>query len=106
MNSKRVSTELRLLLLVTSAFLILHGRSSGSGSSSGAGAGQPQSHSLVVADTLNNRILMFSSPFEEGESATTVLGQGDFTTSDRATTANGLNDPTTLIADGGCPSFS
>ena len=39
------------------------------------------SGNLWVADGLNNRVLEFKPPFANGMAATTVLGQGDFTSS-------------------------
>lgn len=48
---------------------------------------------LYVADTDNNRTLMFSAPFSTGMSATQVLGATDFTTSACSTTSATACDP-------------
>jgi len=80
----------------------------GCGSTSGAGGGQsstsspssaPKTQNLLIADTVNNRVLIFSSPFGDGESASTVLGQADFTSAVQATTATGLYSPVGAITD-------
>ena len=74
---------------------------SSSGSSSGFGSGQtqPEIPALLIADSYNNRILMFDSPFSAGESATTVLGQADFTSSVQATTISGFWNPVSAVTD-------
>ena len=56
---------------------------------------------LFVADTGNNRVLIFNSiPTESGARADVVLGQPDFTTMDVALTASGMNRPTAVWSDG------
>lgn len=54
---------------------------------------------LLVADTVNNRVLIFNGPLRNGESAATVLGQADFTSAVQATTATGLYSPVGAITD-------
>jgi sugar lactone lactonase YvrE len=49
------------------------------------------SGNLWVADSISSRILRFSPPFSNGESANLVLGQSDFTSSSAATSQSGLN---------------
>jgi sugar lactone lactonase YvrE len=58
----------------------------------------PQS-TLLVADSTNNRILIFDAPFSTGQSASVVLGQADFGGTVPATTASGLNVPVNVAAD-------
>ncbi len=82
------------------------GQSSFNSSSSGLGNSSlydPRSvavsSSMVwVADSDNNRILGFPSPFSTGENATVVLGQPDFFTSG-VTGPNSTNDVTGLFVD-------
>jgi len=86
-----------LPIVVTAMTLVaLAGCGSGSSSSSGS----TQTPTLLIADSYNNRVLTFDSPFITAESATTVLGQVDFTRSVQATTANGLAGPIKAVTDG------
>lgn len=48
---------------------------------------------LVVADTVNNRVLVFDPPFKTGMSASLVIGQNTFTASGAATTSTNLSAP-------------
>jgi hypothetical protein len=49
---------------------------------------------LFVADTLNNRVMIFDvSSITNGENAVNVLGQSNFTSSTEATTQSGLRGP-------------
>lgn len=59
------------LLLIVSVSLIACG-------------GNASSWSVLVADGTNNRVLIYQFPFITGQSATTVLGQADFTTNTAA----------------------
>jgi DNA-binding beta-propeller fold protein YncE len=68
------------------------------GSCSSSDAVRP-SVTLSIVDRHNSRVLIFDSPFSSGESATTVLGQADFTDSVLATTASGLNVPWGVATD-------
>ena len=60
----------------------------------------PPTHFFLVADSVNNRVVIYSSPFSNGENATTVLGQANFTSSTAALTAAGMNEPSQAIEDG------
>ncbi|MEZ0227871.1 MAG: Ig-like domain-containing protein [Planctomycetota bacterium] len=61
----------------------------------------PARNRLWVADTGNHRVLVFdTSTLSNGMSAAFVLGQSTFTTAASATTASGLNQPTSLAVDG------
>jgi DNA-binding beta-propeller fold protein YncE len=56
---------------------------------------------LYVADTTNNRVLVFDvTSISNGEAATSVLGQPDFITADGATTQAGLIDPQGVAING------
>ncbi len=59
------------------------------------------SSNLWVADTSNNRVLRFasSSSLGTGAAASSVLGQGNFTSSASATSQNGFSGPTGLAMD-------
>ena len=54
---------------------------------------------LLIADTVNNRVLIFNGPLRDGESAGTVLGQADFASAVPTTTATGLYSPVGAITD-------
>ncbi len=58
-------------------------------------------NNMYVADTLNNRIMIFlyGSGFTNGMNASIVLGQTGFTTSTTGTTASAFNNPAYLIFD-------
>ena len=58
-------------------------------------------NNMYVADTLNNRIMIFlyGSGFTNGMNASIVLGQTGFTTSTTGTTASTFNTPAYLIFD-------
>ena len=59
-----------------------------------------QSVSLAVADTGNNRALVFDAMFlTNGENAVSVLGQASFTANAAATTAAGMNAPRSVVAE-------
>jgi DNA-binding beta-propeller fold protein YncE len=60
----------------------------------------PENSLLFVADTNNNRIMVFDvSSIINGENAVNVLGQPDFTSSDPGTTQSTLNSPYSLDYD-------
>lgn len=59
----------------------------------------PATRFLVVPDNVNNRVLIYDSPFSTDESASVVLGQSQFTTSDTALSATGMNSPTDTAED-------
>ena len=52
-----------------------------------------------VADTNNNRVLKFTTPFTNDEAASVVLGQPIFTSNTAATTQTGMHDPTGVAVD-------
>jgi len=57
------------------------------------------SGNLWVADTFNNRVLEFASPFSNGEGASVVFGQGSYTSDTASTTMSGMNAPTEVSFD-------
>ena len=57
------------------------------------------SGNVWVADANNNRVLEFAAPYSNGEAASIVLGQVDFTHSVAATTATGMNSPCGVAVD-------
>ena len=57
---------------------------------------------LLVVDSGNNRVLIWKKfPTSNGQAADLVLGQADFTGSGSATTASGLNSPTSVWSKDG-----
>ncbi len=77
-----------------------------SGTSSGPGAlhspvalAFDHAGSLWVVDRLNNRVLEFNPPFVDGESASRVIGQPDFTSNAALLTDTGLNGPESVAFD-------
>lgn len=54
---------------------------------------------VAVADSSNNRVLLYAVPVSTGQAADIVLGQTDFTSSGYATSASGLNYPIKAVAD-------
>ena len=57
------------------------------------------SGNLWVADAGNNRVLEYTTPFSDGESASIVIGQTNFTSSIGATTGSGLSQPDGIAFD-------
>lgn len=57
------------------------------------------SGNLWVADTGFNRLLMFAPPFVNGESATLVIGQANFTSTGAALSPTGLDQPYGMAFD-------
>ncbi len=56
---------------------------------------------LLIADSLNNRVLIFNSiPTANGQTANIVLGQTDFTSNTSGTSATTLKNPTDVWSDG------
>ncbi|MEP7366224.1 MAG: hypothetical protein ABI972_23450 [Acidobacteriota bacterium] len=55
--------------------------------------------SLLVADSAHNRVLLFKAPFQNGMSASTVIGQPDFASSAAGNTANRLSSPQEISTD-------
>jgi hypothetical protein len=56
---------------------------------------------LWVADSSYNRVLKFTGPFTNGESASLVIGQSGFTSNGSPTTptASSLNKPSAVVFD-------
>lgn len=54
---------------------------------------------VAVADSSNNRVLLYSVPASTGQAANFVLGQADFTSSGYATSASGSYYPVKAVAD-------
>jgi len=58
------------------------------------------SNRLFVADTTNNRVMVFDvAAITDGEAAINVLGQSSFTTSTAATSQSGMRAPEGVVAD-------
>jgi len=71
----------------------------GCGSLGSSSTPPPPTHFLIVSDSGNNRVIVYSSPFTNGQSAATVLGQANFTNSSAALTAAGMDAPSQAIED-------
>jgi alpha-tubulin suppressor-like RCC1 family protein/sugar lactone lactonase YvrE len=57
-------------------------------------------HSLLyVADSVNNRVMVYATPVSTGEAASYELGQSSSTTATAATTQPGLHTPTDVAID-------
>jgi len=54
---------------------------------------------LFVSDSGNDRVLIYDTPFSTGESASVVLGQGEFTTAGSALTAATFDEPANIAED-------
>ena len=54
---------------------------------------------LWVADTTNNRVLMFNPPFTNGMNADLVVGQSDFNTQSYGASMNRLRQPQGISFD-------
>jgi sugar lactone lactonase YvrE len=66
------------------------------------GNSNPPTGSVLVADTVSNRVLLYNTPVSSGQSASVVIGQPDFNSSAVNTTASGMNNATsTKIASDG-----
>ena len=98
-NEPRRRSTFVLVAATVSVLLVLVGCGSGTAQTSGSGPGQTPTPTLLVSDTLNNRVLIFNGPFSTGEIAAVVLGQPDFTTSPESTTATGLANPVSAVKD-------
>jgi streptogramin lyase len=78
---------------------------SGTSATSASGLDYPfaitfdSSGNLWVADSSNNRMLEFKTPFTSGMSASLVIGQSDFTTAGSSTSQNGLYGPEGVAFD-------
>ncbi len=56
---------------------------------------------LWVADASNHRVLRFTKPISNGQAASLVLGQSNFTSSTSGSTKTKFNDPTKVLVHGG-----
>lgn len=65
----------------------------------GGSAGAPATKYVAVADSSNNRVLLYAVPVSTSQAANLVLGQTDFTSNGSATSAAGLNYPIKAITD-------
>ena len=79
--------------------------SSSEGTSSSAlnhpeGVGFDDSDRLLVADTRNNRSLVWTNPTTSGQSANIVVGQSNFTSGSAATSPTRMNKPTDIASGG------
>ncbi len=59
----------------------------------------PETGDLLVADTLNNRVLHFAAPLASGMAATRVLGQVSFEESGRGVSSTTMTSPTDAAFD-------
>ena len=66
---------------------------------SGAFKGGTNSGYLIVADSVQNRVLLFPAPFVTGESATAVLGQFNLISGPTGSGPSGLNSPRGVAVD-------
>jgi sugar lactone lactonase YvrE len=57
------------------------------------------SGNLWVTDQQDNRVLGFAPPFSNGENATLVIGQTNFTSTNSSATASGLSGPEGITTD-------
>jgi hypothetical protein len=58
-------------------------------------------NTVAVADYLNNRVMVYSSPITaNGQAANVVVGQPSFTTNAAGTTATGMTSPNSVAGDG------
>jgi len=61
--------------------------------------GLPPTRLVVISDSSNNRVLFYTSPFSTNESASGVLGQGEFMTSGTGLTPETFNEPVNAAQD-------
>src|SRR5512140_2587644 len=54
---------------------------------------------IAVADSSNNRVLLYSFPVTTGQAASLVLGQTDLVSSNSATSVAGLSYPIKAVSD-------
>ncbi|MFZ3213647.1 MAG: hypothetical protein WA188_19250 [Terriglobales bacterium] len=86
------------LVLGQASFTTSAAATTQSGLSAPFGIAFDSSGALVVADSGNNRTLLFTPSFSNNQNAAFVIGQADFTTGTAATTATGQTSPTAVIA--------
>jgi len=87
------------LVLGQSDFTSYYPATSQSGLNSSAEVAFDPSGNMWVTDTGNNRVLKFSPPFTNGESASLVLGQSSFTTDGYSVSQTGLDNPVGIAFD-------
>jgi sugar lactone lactonase YvrE len=63
------------------------------------GNSNPPTGSVLVADTVNNRVLLYNTPVSNGQPASVVIGQPDFTSATARATASGMNNATSTKID-------
>lgn len=63
------------------------------------GAAVDPNGNLYVADSLNNRVLEYPNPFNQGVTAALVFGQPGFTSNSPSTSAVGLDFPSAVAVD-------
>jgi sugar lactone lactonase YvrE len=66
------------------------------------GCGSGRSHAttaISVADSDNNRVLIYDTPLSDDQSANVVLGQADFVSNGAALTASGMSAPGDTVED-------
>lgn len=97
------NTSLRRAAILSSVVCLLTALSlvSGCGSlgSTSSTTPPPPTHLLLVTDSNNNRVVVYTSPFSNGESASTVLGQPGFTTLATGLSASGMDAPAGAVED-------
>jgi sugar lactone lactonase YvrE len=59
----------------------------------------PQKTDLAVADFSDNRVLLYKPPFSNGEAASKVIGQTNFTSNTSGTTQSNLKQPAGVATD-------
>ena len=92
--------ENAVYVLGQSTFTTNTAATSQTGLSSPRGVARDSGNRLFVADTNNNRVMVFDvSTISNGEPAINVLGQSSFTTSTAATSQTGLRSPEGVAAE-------
>ena len=96
-----------VVIAVLVAFACLTGCSSGSSSSSsgsggsGSGGSGESTKAIAVADSANNRVVIYNYPLNtDGQAANVVLGEPDFVSSGAALSATGIDQPWDVAEDG------
>jgi hypothetical protein len=85
------------LVLGQTSFVTATATTTQSGMNFPYGVAPDASGNLFVADTDNQRVLMFSPPFSNGMLAVSVVGQSSFTTNTQGTTATKFAYPTSVV---------
>lgn len=95
-NCKKCLLLPGVVMLFVITALVISGCSGFNGASI---LGGKSSGPMVVADSDNNRVLIFDKPFTTDQKASIVLGQTSFTTSSFGITASTLSTPTNTSVD-------